>query len=185
MRVIGSLLFALLALVVFSVATAKDWGKVDMNDIEKEWEDGDDPEELEHEFERIQKIHASKAPKVDMNDGKAITDAYKKDPFMFSGGGGGHMIFVDLHPKQANGKKWKEKDLKNRCTVWSGLIRSAGQMATCYNIGEASIMFQVERAWMTQDIMRFIASQSEVNTFNTNSKTYSKKDFPDLDDDEL
>ena len=96
------------------------------------------------------------------------------------------MIFVDLHKKRSSdGKKWTDKTLKQLCTVWSGLIRSAGLASTCYNIGENSVMMQVERAWMTQDVMKFIAHQPEVDTFNTNSKTYSKKDFPDDDDEDL
>jgi hypothetical protein len=93
-----------------------------------------------------------------MNDGKAITDAYQADPFIFTGGGG-HMIFIDLYKTKPDGSAWKEQELKKICTIWSGLIRSASLAATCYNIGENSVMLNVERAWMTKDIMKFVARQ--------------------------
>ena len=34
----------------------KDWSKITENDLEKDWEDGDDEEELEHEYEHSQRI---------------------------------------------------------------------------------------------------------------------------------
>lgn len=49
-----------------------DWNKLSENELEKEWEKGDDSVELEHEFERIQRIQAKKSKKMsnvlDSND---------------------------------------------------------------------------------------------------------------------
>jgi hypothetical protein len=50
----------------------KDWNKVDPDTISKEWEEDDEPEELEHEYERIQRIQQEKqqSMKFDMNSEK-------------------------------------------------------------------------------------------------------------------
>jgi hypothetical protein len=45
-------------------------------------------------------------------------------------------------------------------------------------------MVNVERAWMTKDILKFVAMQPEVESFNANSKTYHPSDFEDNDDDD-
>lgn len=157
---------------------------IDFNNIEKEWERGDDAVELEHEFERIKKIQQSKTPYVNMNDPASITKAYKEDPFAFQGGGGGSMIFVDLYKTKPNGKPWTKLELDRMATKWAGLIRTGALAATVYNVGENSLMINVERAWMTKEVLRFVALQPEVESFNANSKTYKKEDF-DLDDEDL
>lgn len=52
--------------------STKDWDKLSENELEKDWEKGDESIELEHEFERIQKIQAKKSKKMsnilDSND---------------------------------------------------------------------------------------------------------------------
>ena len=44
--------------------SSKDWNKLKFNDLEKEWEDGDEDEELENEYERSERIMARK---IDIN----------------------------------------------------------------------------------------------------------------------
>jgi hypothetical protein len=57
--------------------STKDWDKLSENELEKKWEEGDDEQELEHEFERIQRIQAKKSQKVstvlDSNDPAQIS----------------------------------------------------------------------------------------------------------------
>jgi hypothetical protein len=172
-------------LFVFCAFFAVSYGlsEVDFNRIEKEWEEGDDPELLEHEHERIQKLQQARMPRVDMNDAAAIQKAYKSDPFAFSGGGGGSMLFCDLFKTKKDGTPWSKHDLDRLATKWAGLIRSGANAATVYNVGENSLMVNVERAWMTKEVMKFVAMQPEVESFNVNSKTYTAADF-DFDDDE-
>ena len=44
--------------------SATDWNKLNINDMTEDWEVGDDEDELEHEYERIQRIAAEKAEKA-------------------------------------------------------------------------------------------------------------------------
>lgn len=170
-------------MLCFIFAAVSSLSEVDFNKIEKEWEEGDDPELLEHEHERISKLQQARMPKVDMNDAASIQKAYKADPFAFSGGGGGSMLFCDLYKTKKDGTPWSKYDLDKLATKWAGLIRSGANAATVYNVGQNSLMVNVERAWMTKDVMKFVAMQPEVESFNVNSKTYTKADF-DLDDDD-
>jgi hypothetical protein len=178
--------FCVIFSAVFCQEERNSKGKlIDFEKVEKAWEEGDDPELLEHEHDRIRKIQQSKMPRVDMNDGAAIQKAYKEDPFAFSGGGGGSMIFVDLWKTKKNDQKWTKYDLDKLATKWAGLIRSGANAATVYNVGENSLMVNVERAWMTKEILKFVAMQPEVESFNANSKTYHPADFEDDDEDDL
>jgi hypothetical protein len=158
----------------------QDWNKL-LNDVEKDWEKGDEQEELEYEFETNRKIHQSKLPKIDMNDGAAIMEAYKKNPLMYSGGGGGQaMIFVDLKKNNPLSKT----ELDKLAGKWSALLRSASVPTTCYNLGENSVMVSVEKSWLANDVLKFLAKQPEVESFNANSKTYYPKDFLEDGEDE-
>jgi hypothetical protein len=57
--------------------STRDWDKLSENDLEKDWEKGDEEDELEHEFERIQRIQAKKSQKMssvlDSNDPAQIS----------------------------------------------------------------------------------------------------------------
>jgi hypothetical protein len=44
--------------------SAKDWSKIDLNDIGDEWEEGDEEAELEHEYDRIQRVATEKASRA-------------------------------------------------------------------------------------------------------------------------
>ncbi len=187
------LFFCVLVSIVFCEEIAEEEEKpkvvkkvrnIDFNKVEKDWESGDDEEELEHEFERIRKIQQSKMPRVDMNDGAAIQKAYKADPFAFSGGGGGSMIFVDLYKTKKDGSPWTKYDLDKLSGRWASLIRTGALAATVYNVGENSLMVNVERAWMTKEVLRFVALQPDVESFNANSKTYTKEEFIQEDEDD-
>jgi hypothetical protein len=44
--------------------SSKDWSKINVDEMGQDWEDGDDEDELEHEFERIQRIAGEKAARA-------------------------------------------------------------------------------------------------------------------------
>ncbi len=171
----------------------KNWNKINLNDVEKEWEDGDDKTLLEHEFEVNRRILAKKQPKFDMNDGASIQKAYKSDPFAFSSGGG-MMVFVDLKEKQPNGKDWTSGDVDLLSKKYASLLRTGSLPTTIYNIGDNRLLVNTEKTWQTKEILLFLARQEEISQFTANSKTYKSKEYlkefdpeydADADDDEL
>jgi hypothetical protein len=66
--------------------STKDWDKISEGDLEKDWEKGDEEFELEHEFERIQRIQAKKSQKMssvlDSNDPAQISKLYGTTPHL-------------------------------------------------------------------------------------------------------
>lgn len=166
-----------------------NWNKVNMMDIEKEWETGDAEEELEHEFEHARKVLAKKQPKFDMNDGASIQKAYKSDPFAFSSGGG-MMIFIDLNQKQVDGNDWSTEAIDLLCKSYASLLRSGSVVTTFYNIGENRMLVNTDKVWQTKEILKFLSHRPEVHSFTANSKTYTTKEFreqfgdPNDEDDE-
>lgn len=153
----------------------KNWNKIDINDVDKQWESGDDKEELEHDFEHIRKIQEKKRPKINMEDGNAIKNAYQQDPFLFSGGG--MMVFVDLKAKQPDGKEWDKRSTELLSKRYSTLLRSGGVIGTVYNIDEKRLLINVDKSWQTKDMLIFLAKQPEVDSFTANSKTYNPKEY--------
>ena len=92
---------------------SKDWNKVDMQKLEKHWEDGDDEEELEHEYERDKKIAAKKAKDkgsaFNPNDPESVQrflKQNKKGANLASADSGPTMIFIELKPTQSSGEAW-------------------------------------------------------------------------------
>jgi hypothetical protein len=156
----------------------KNWNKL-VDDLDKEWEEGDDPLELEHEFEYNRKILAKRQPKFNPEDGASIRKAYESDPFAFSGGGG-MMIFVDLKPKAT---PYTKDDMDKLAKRYATLLRSGSIIATVYNLLEKRLLVQLEKSWYTKDTFKFLAQQPEVLQFEANSKVYKPEDFLDDEDD--
>ena len=165
------------------VKGAKDWKKINLDEVDKDWEEGDEEVELENEYERIKRIQESKMPRVSMQDPNSIKNMAMKDPFAFSGGGGGSMVFVDLKPKMLSGADWNSNEVDKLAGKWAHLIRTGSVSATVYNIDVRQILFNIERAWMTKDVMKFIALQPEVESFTLQNKKYTPADFSDEEDD--
>eukprot|EP01039_Chlorochromonas_danica_P009114 gene9114-10061_t len=159
-------------------------------DVEKGWEEGDAEEELENDFDHNRKILEKKRPKIDLNDGNAIRSAYNQDPFLFGGGGGGMMVFVDLHPTQPDGSPWTKKDVDFISKKFASMLRSDGITATVFNIEEHRLLLNLDKSWNTKNTLKFLSKQREVDSITANSKTYKPKEFlqsigeADDDDDE-
>lgn len=164
---------------------AKDWKKVNLDKVDKDWEEGDEEVELENEYDRIKRIQQSKMPRVNMQDPNSMQNMAMKDPLAFSGGGGGggSMVFVDLKLKMLSGADWNKNEVDKLAGKWAHLIRTGSVSATVYNIDERQILFNVERAWMTKDVMKFIALQPEVDSFTLQNKKYTPADFSEDEDD--
>lgn len=162
---------------------AKDWKKVNLDKVDKDWEEGDEEVELENEYDRIKRIQQSKMPRVNMQDPNSMQNMAMKDPLAFSGSGGGSMVFVDLKLKMLSGADWNKNEVDKLAGKWAHLIRTGSVAATVYNIDERQILFNVERAWMTKDVMKFIALQPEVDSFTLQNKKYTPADFSEDEDD--
>jgi len=151
--------------------------------IEKEWEKGDEAEELEDEHEHNRKI-AAKLNTVDYSDMTALLAMAKKDPLKLSSGTGNKMMFAELKPKKDNGEVWDKASVDKIASRWEGLIRSASLSAKAYNIDQKKILLSVDKTWMLRDVIKFAVVQSEVDVVYLDNKNYTKLNFEELLDDE-
>jgi hypothetical protein len=166
----------------------RDWNKIDMNAVDKAWENGDDASILENEIDVNRRVLARKQPRFNPDDGASIRNAYDSDPFLFSGGGG-MMIFVDLKATQSNGKPWTGADIDLLCKTYSSLMRSGSVVTTVFNIGDNRLLINSDKTWQTRDILLFLARQKDVRQFTANSKDYNPRLYrrqfdPTYDEDE-
>mmetsp|Transcript_2458 Transcript_2458/g.2583 ORF Transcript_2458/g.2583 Transcript_2458/m.2583 type:complete len:195 (-) Transcript_2458:259-843(-) len=167
--------------------TTKDWNKVDYNDVEKNWEEGDDPTELEHEYERIQKLQEMKAkegPKIDWNN-KDEVKKLMNTPGGFGGGMGGTMVFVHIKQSHLEGLAYPRPAMDKLSGKWTALLRTASLQASVYVIEDSQLLVSVDKSWMRKDVMTFVLQQPEVEKLVLDNKEYFPENLPKDDEEEL
>lgn len=170
---------------------------MDFNDLEKDWEEGDEKEELEHEFERQRKMNEMKQKEMGMSFDPSDPSKMKKvmrDPLAFAGmkgGSGGSMIFVDLTDKQPNGKPWDKASEDAVASRLTALLKTDNLNCNIYNIGDhntikgSKLLAQIDKGWQTPEVLRFLLRQPEVVKATLDNKDYDKSMLPpDQDDDD-
>ena len=160
----------------------KDWAKFKAEDLEKEWEDGDDPELLLNEFEHQQQVNRKRQGSG--FDPKTIRETMAKNPFAAMGGSGTKMVFVDLKEKQPDGSKWDKRATDKLASKWQHLVKTGSLTANVFNIEDGKLLISVDKSYMFGDIMKFCFNQIETEKISIDSKDYFAKDYKDKDDDE-
>ena len=178
------------------------WNNVNFDNIEKEWEKGDDKELLEHEFEHTRRIAEkmggrSSSPKLKTTfdaDGtervspesmKELLKAKPGDPLGLGSSSSGIMMFIEL--KSFNRKKtisWTKKDVDKLCGRWQSLLASGSVDGKMYNTQQdelkpkiPQLLLNIDKQWMAPDALKFIIKQPEVAKVTYNSKTYTPDDL--------
>jgi Chaperone for wingless signalling and trafficking of LDL receptor len=157
----------------------KDWARTDFNALDKEWEGGDDEEELEQEYELSRK--AREKTLKQKNEG--LTEMLKKDPLALNMGTGGSMMFAKLH-KSAN---LTTKEINKLAAKWTTMLRSSGVNAQIVNVGgdeeQGTLLLSVDKVWYTSDIVTFVLRQKECEKITINNRDLTIKDLPAEEDD--
>jgi len=162
--------------------SAKDWNSLNVEEMSTEWEDGDEDAELEHEFERIQRIAAEKSKKAS----KVLQSGRQKDIQKVVESGAmdtkSSMTFVTLTELQPDGTPWNSPVQDVLCGRWSALLRTASLQANLYNMEPGQVLLQVDKGWMFKDVMKFIMQQPEVAKAYKDGKYYTPEEFKTSDD---
>lgn len=179
--------------------------KIDINKIEKAWQNGDEADELENEFDTTKKVaeKMKKRKKGSKNsnqaeelDPKLLAEKYRKDPLSFQGGVvGTAMLFVELNTVLSDGSPWTKKDVDHLAMKWTSLMKSGSLPGAVYNVGdqkasnsaidkEPKLLVTLEKNWMTKELMRFLLTQPETVKVTKDSRDFTKVDLDD-DGDEL
>jgi hypothetical protein len=164
------------------------WKELKADNIEKDWEQGDEEAELESEHDRLERIRAQKRPKFDINDKESLKRAYKQDPSTFGtgeGAAGTAMVFVDIKNDPKTGKPRGEQEVRKIASRWTSMLQAGGLLVQLYHPGDSTILFHVERGWLTKEVMKFAAMQKEVATLTLNQKKFTPKEYlRSLEDDD-
>lgn len=168
----------------------KNWAKVDYNALEKEWENGDDERELEHEYDISRKIQEKRRKKGPSSASEALKMA-KKDPFHLNSGSGGTLMFAKLRKRKGK-EDWTNKEVDKVASRWSSMLRSAGTDVKVVNIGAqggadtetGTLLLSVDKAWWTSDVVTFTLKQKETEKITVNGQDYTSKDLPKEDDED-
>ena len=164
------------------------WKAVKVDDIEKDWENGDEEDELETEHDRLERLRALKRPKFDINDKESLKRAYKQDPSTFGtgeGAAGTSLVFVYMGNDPKTKQPRTEKNVRDVAKRWTTMLQSGGLLVELYHPKDSTIITHVTRGWLTKEVMKFFTQQPEVEFIELNQKKMTRKEYArELEEDE-
>ncbi|CAM9920441.1 unnamed protein product [Pylaiella littoralis] len=176
----------------------KDWSKMDLDDLAKQWEDGDDEEELKTEEQ-------AKFEKLERRRKKAKASTGKLDPSTFGSmnaaqigamaagqrdTAGPTMLFVQIESAglgeaDGGGGGGDEPISKEQTEAVSERFVHMAQIGSLdvdvYTLEAGSILVSSQRGWEGKEILNFLLSRPEVSKVTWNSQEF----FPPKDGAEL
>ncbi|KAJ1405083.1 hypothetical protein B484DRAFT_404553 [Ochromonadaceae sp. CCMP2298] len=178
--------------VAFALSTnalESKWKSMQMEELEKKYESGDERDELESEEDRMQSVVRKKGAEY-----LDPTKATKAHPEMFGGGVGASMIFVSLNKEnEATGKLRTSTDFAAIAGKFDQLMKTGGLVVDVRNTDINMVMFNLQRGWLTQEVERFLSMQKEVLHWTNDGNKFTPKEYreqhrdedEDEDDDDL
>ena len=162
---------------------SKDWSKVDLDAVGREWESGDEADELKTESqvyeEMIERRRAASEDggwmdpaQITKLDPKKLTDqmAHQQSDT------GAAMLFVTLTDKQMTGANkgdaWSEKAEQQFAGILTALLKTGGLNVQAYRIGERKLLLSTMTGWYGRDVVDFLTEQASVMNCVEISKTF-------------
>ncbi len=145
---------------------SKDWSKVDLDAVGREWESGDEADELKTESqvyeEMIERRRAASEDggwmdpaQITKLDPKKLTEqmAHQQSDT------GAAMLFVTLTDKQMTGANkgdaWSEKAEQQFAGILTALLKTGGLNVQAYRIGERKLLLSTMTGWYGRDVVEF------------------------------
>ena len=162
---------------------SKDWSKVDLDAVGREWESGDEADELKTESqvyeEMIERRRAASEDggwmdpaQITKLDPKKLTDqmAHQQSDT------GAAMLFVTLTDKQMTGANkgdaWSEKAEQQFAGILTALLKTGGLNVQAYRIGERKLLLSTMTGWYGRDVVDFLTEQPSVMKVTWDSVDY-------------
>ena len=170
----------IIILVIFVISSYGKRKAINVDKLEKEWENGDD---LEDEFTKKikDKRKMKETPPMDFNDMDKVKQYLNNEKIMNKKGKGhykdGSMMFVELdvtHPNVINKKKSGEL-----ASMYTDMMHNANIAAQIYSISDEKFLFKVDKSMHVYDTIKFAATRPEVKMVTLDNKEYTAKDFQD------
>mmetsp|Transcript_16296 Transcript_16296/g.46184 ORF Transcript_16296/g.46184 Transcript_16296/m.46184 type:complete len:237 (-) Transcript_16296:3-713(-) len=162
---------------------SKDWSKVDLDAVGREWESGDEADELKTESqvyeEMIERRRAASEDggwmdpaQITKLDPKKLTEqmAHQQSDT------GAAMLFVTLTDKQMTGANkgdaWSEKAEQQFAGILTALLKTGGLNVQAYRIGERKLLLSTMTGWYGRDVVEFLTEQPSVMKVTWDSVDY-------------
>eukprot|EP00903_Cladosiphon_okamuranus_P008666 g8306.t1 len=165
--------------------TAKDWSKMDLDDLEKQWEEGDDEEELKTEeqtkFERLERRRKEARAKTPGIDPSKIGDMSAAQIAAMAAGqkdmAGPTMLFAQVGSGESAGTGDKDEPLtKEQTEDLGGRLQQMAQLGSLdvsvYALDPGSILVSSQQGWEGQEVLDFLLSRPEVSKVTWNSQDF-------------
>lgn len=163
----------------------KDWSNLDLEKINEEWRDGDDPEDLLTErqlYEREVERRKAEFGNIDEEtlqtmDPEALQEKFKHQ----QSATGMAMIFVTLAEFQENGKEWNQQAEDDLAGKFTALLQTGGLSVVCYRIDPRRLLITSQTGWYGEEIKDFLLSQPTVMKIGWDNTDYENPDVEQVD----
>jgi hypothetical protein len=168
------------AFALSTTALESKWKSMQMDELEKKYESGNDRDELESEDDRMQSVVRKKG--AEYSDPSKATKAH---PEMFGGGVGAAMIFVSLNKEnETTGKLRTSSDFAAIAYKYNQLMKTGGLVVDVRNTDINVVMFNLQRGWLAQEVERFLSMQKEVLHWTNDGNKFTPKEYREQHADE-
>lgn len=166
--------------------SAKDWSKLDLEKIDKEWADGDEAEELtteRDEYERMLERRKQEAGNVNLDMLQSMTPEQMKSKFAHQQSSTGMaMIFITLsllNPE--TGDEWTKDAEEQLATKFTSLLHSGGLKVSVYRIDPRRLLVTMQTGWYGEEVKDFMITQPAVMKVTWDSVDYVNPDVEQVD----
>jgi len=169
--------------------SGKDWGSIDFEKMEKEWESNDEADELktEHQFfeeaiNRRKEAANGGASGIDLEAMRGMDAASIKAKLAHTQADtGAAMIFITLAPLQVDGSEWDLDAENKQAGLLSALLKTGGINLNAYRIDPRRLLVSTMTGWYGQDIVDFLLTQACVMKVTWDSVDYENADVEQVD----
>ena len=173
--------------------SSKDWNKIKLDEVDKEWSNDDEDDdmdgfkEMEGSIKRWQQREGLGAGGAmpDLNDKDALASWVQKQKAKTVAGGlpsgQGTMVFIELNEKQADGSDWDKEDIDMLSAKWSAKLKYSQVEANFFNIGDKvgdnKLLVSIPKPWFYTDVMRFLSLETDVLKVTRDNKDYLREEL--------
>ncbi|CAM9886649.1 unnamed protein product [Scytosiphon promiscuus] len=172
---------------------AKDWSKMNLEDLEKQWEGGDDDEELRTEqqikFEKLERRRKEAQANAGKFDPRSFASMDATEIGAFAAGqkdvAGPIMLFAQVGSGESREMKdvgsrdesVSKEETENIGSRFQQLAQLGSLDVSVYTIDSGSLLVSSQRGWEGKEILDFLLSRPEVSKVTWNSQDF----FPPKD----
>lgn len=138
--------------------------KIDLEKLEKEYEDGDDDEELITDDELLKREMDKRKKQGVPMDGPMTIEKVRHQ----QSGSGPAVLFVEI-----DSTKWSttSDELNKLAGIWQGLLATGGVHVSAYNV-DGKLIVTIQKGWEGNKVKNFLMEREEVTKITWDQHDY-------------